>query len=194
MFCGSSPGSAPEYLQAATELGQALVKNGIGLVYGGASVGTMGHVANTVLDAGGDIIGIIPRDLFEKNVSHPALPDLRVVETMHERKAKMIELSDGFIALPGGLGTLEEFFEVLTWNQLGLQSKPCGILNVNDFYDKLVGFLDHAVNQQFMNKAHREMIIIDNKAEDLLAKFQKYTQLEVDKAAWIHHVNNKLDN
>jgi len=190
VFCGSSPGAKTEYIEAATALGQAFVRHGVGLVYGGANVGAMGQIARTVLQAGGEVIGVIPRELLEKNVAYQDLPDLRVVNTMHQRKAQMSELSDGFIALPGGLGTIEEFFEVLAWNQLGLHSKPCGILNVNDYYSKVIEFLDHAVGQQFIEKTHREMIIIDVNAESLLQKFDNYKAPDVDKTAWILQMNS----
>ncbi len=130
VFCGSSPGARPEYLQAAIELGQALAGKNIGLVYGGAKVGMMGKIAESVLEKGGEVIGVIPKDLVEREVAFTGLADLRVVGSMHERKALMADLSDGFIALPGGLGTIEEFFEVVTWAQLGIHPKPCGLLNV----------------------------------------------------------------
>jgi len=135
VFCGSSPGAEPTYAQAARNLGSILAKSGIGLVYGGASVGLMAEIANAAMQAHGEVIGVIPRSLVEKEVAHGGLTDLRVVDSMHQRKALMAELSDGFIAMPGGLGTLEEFFEVLTWAQLGMHTKPCGLLNVGGFTD-----------------------------------------------------------
>ncbi|HUW13230.1 MAG TPA: TIGR00730 family Rossman fold protein, partial [Anaerolineae bacterium] len=137
VFCGSSPGSRPEFVEAAVQLGEDLARRGITLVYGGGRVGMMGALARGALDAGGEVIGVIPRDLVDQEVAYTDLLDLRVVDTMHERKALMVELAQGFIALPGGLGTLEEFAEVLTWAQLGIHRKPCGVLNVCHYYDSL---------------------------------------------------------
>ncbi|MEN4099329.1 MAG: TIGR00730 family Rossman fold protein, partial [Anaerolineaceae bacterium] len=150
VFCGSSPGARPEYLDAAAALGQALARRGLGLVYGGGRLGLMGAIARAALAAGGEVTGVIPRGLVEREVGFTELNDLRVVESMHERKALMIELSDGFIALPGGLGTIEEFFEALTWGQLGLHQKPCGLLNVSGYFDHLVAFLDNVRAEQFV--------------------------------------------
>lgn len=189
VFCGSSPGASEEYLGAAALLGQALVKRGQTLVYGGASVGAMGMVARTVLASEGKVIGVIPQGLMAKGVAFTELPDLRVVDTMHQRKALMIELSDAFIALPGGLGTVEEFFEALSWGQLRLHGKPCGLLNVEGYYDKLLEFLDHAVEQRFMELAHREMILVEDHPERLLEKFEEYQPPRADKAAWIMQMN-----
>ncbi len=147
IFCGSSNGTRPEYLQVARRTGSLLADRGIGLVYGGANVGLMGAVADAALAKGGYVIGVIPRALVEKEVAHKHLTDLRVVGSMHERKATMAELSDAFIALPGGFGTMEEFVEVLTWSQLGLHAKPCGLLNVSGYYDPLLAFFRHAVRK-----------------------------------------------
>lgn len=174
VFCGSSPGSEPAYAQAARKLGSILVRNGIGLVYGGASVGLMAEIANAVMEAQGEVIGVIPRSLVEKEVAHGGLSDLRVVDSMHQRKALMAELSDGFIAMPGGLGTLEEFFEVLTWAQLGMHTKPCGLLNVCGFYDRLLSFLDHAAEQRFIKPFHRASVLVADSPEHLLAQFEMY--------------------
>jgi uncharacterized protein (TIGR00730 family) len=190
VFCGSSPGARPEYLQAARELGHTLARKKLGLVYGGASVGIMGEIAKTVLESGGDVIGVIPRKLVEKEVAFTELSDLRVVGSMHERKALMVELADGFIALPGGLGTIEEFFEVLTWAQLGMHQKPCGLLNVCQFYGKLMSFLDNVVNQQFIEPEHRSMVLTDESPERLLQKFELYQPPKVDKAKWILQMAN----
>ena len=184
VFCGSSPGIKPEYRQTAQNLGHALVKRNLGLVYGGASVGMMGTVAKAVFEQGGDIVGIIPKDLAKKNVAFHELSDLRIVNTMHERKAMMSELSDGFIALPGGLGTIEEIFEVITWAQLGIHHKPCGFLNVGHYYDKLLEFLDYAVQQQFIQQEYRSMILVDEWPDALLQQFEKYQPPKVDKAEW----------
>jgi uncharacterized protein (TIGR00730 family) len=165
-------------------LGHVLAARNIGLVYGGGSVGVMGEIANAVLERGGEVIGVVPRGLVEREVVFTELSDLRVVASMHERKALMVGLSDGFIALPGGLGTIEEFFEVLTWAQLGIHQKPCGILNVCGYYDKLIGFLDHVVEQQFIESEHRLMLLINESPEALLKDFEAYQPPKVDKAAW----------
>ena len=144
VFCGSQVGRRPLYAAAATALGTLLAQRGIGLVYGGGKIGLMGVVADAALAAGGEVIGVIPERLMNRELGHGGVTDLRVVDSMHERKAMMSELSDGFIALPGGYGTFEEFFEVVTWMQLGIQSKPCGLLNVGGYYDMLLALLDHA--------------------------------------------------
>ena len=190
VFCGSSPGARQEYTQAARELGDVLTKRKIGLVYGGARVGIMGEMASAVLKNGGEVIGVIPQELVEKEVAFTELADLRVVGSMHERKALMAELSDGFIALPGGLGTIEEFFEVLTWAQLGLHRKPCGLLNICQYYSSLVTFLDHAVSQQFIESEHRSMLLIDEHSEALLEKFTLYQPPTMDKAKWVLQMSN----
>jgi len=184
VYCGSSPGARPEYAQVARQLGQALASRDIGLVYGGGRVGVMGEIAEAVIEAGGEVIGVIPRELVDKEVAFTELSDLRVVPSMHKRKALMVELSDGFIALPGGLGTFEEFFEVLTWAQLNIHHKPCGLLNVCGYYTKLIGFLDHAVDEQFIEAGHRGMLLIDEEPEGLLRQFGGYQPPKVDKAAW----------
>jgi uncharacterized protein (TIGR00730 family) len=184
VFCGSSPGSHPKYLHAARELGRLLVRQGIELVYGGARVGMMGAIATTVLQEGGKVIGVIPRGLAEKEVAFTNLTDLRVVDSMHERKALMAELSDAFIALPGGLGTIEEFFEILTWGQLGLHHKPCGLLDIGGYFHSLLSFLDHAVDQQFIEPEHRSMILVDEQPAALLEQFRCYQPPTVDKAKW----------
>jgi uncharacterized protein (TIGR00730 family) len=160
VFCGSSHGSNPAYADAARNAGSELARRGIGLVYGGGNVGLMGVVADAVLAGGGHVTGVIPEALMAKEVGHRGLPDLRVVKTMHERKALMAELSDGFVALPGGIGTFEEFFEIVTWAQLGLHSKPCALLNVNGFYDPLLHLLDHAVSEQFVKPNQRDLVIV----------------------------------
>ena len=158
VFCGSSTGARPSYARTAVKLGKILAKRQIGLVYGGGNVGLMGLIADSVLEHGGDVIGVIPRFLVHKEVAHQHLKDLRIVESMHERKALMADLSDGFIALPGGYGTLEEFCEIVTWAQLQLHPKPCGLVNVEGFYDKLLEFLDHAVAEQFLKASNRKLI------------------------------------
>jgi uncharacterized protein (TIGR00730 family) len=182
VFCGSTPGAKPEYLQAAKVLGQLLVTNNIELVYGGADVGLMGEVADTVLAGGGTVTGVIPES-FAHKVSHQGLTKLYVVDSMHERKQMIFDLSDGFIALPGGMGTLEEMFEILTWSQLGLHKKPCGILNVCGYYDQLLTFLGYAVAQHFIKQEHRDMILVERSPEKLLDKIYKYQAPDVEK--WI---------
>jgi uncharacterized protein (TIGR00730 family) len=191
VFCGSSPGARPEYVEAARRLGHTLAGKGIGLVYGGAKVGTMGQLASATLEAGGEVIGVIPEQLVKKEVAFTELENLHVVGSMHERKARMVELADGFIALPGGLGTLEEFFEALAWAQLGIHHKPCGFLNVCGYYDKLIAFLDHAVTQQFVKSEYRAMVLVDEDPEGLLQKFASYQPPKIDKAAWILKLNEQ---
>ena len=183
VYCGSSSGRQPGYAQVARQLAHAMVSKNIDLVYGGASVGIMGEIANAVLGEGGDVIGVIPKGLFAKEVAHTGITELREVGSMHERKALMADLSDGFIALPGGLGTIEEIFEIITWSQLGMHRKPCGLLNVNNYYDKLIGFLDHAVSEQFIKATHRSTILIDECPDGLLDKFEAYKAPETAK--WI---------
>ncbi len=174
VFCGSRSGIRPAYTAAAEELGRLLAQNGIGLVYGGASVGLMGSIANAALGAGGEVIGVIPRDLVRREVAHTALGDLRVVDTMHQRKALMAELSDGFIALPGGVGTLDETFEIWTWAQLGHHSKPCALLNTNGFYRGLNSFLDVVVEEGFLRAEHRSTLICEDDPESLLRAMKDY--------------------
>ena len=174
VFSGSSPGAHPDYARAAQELGHALVDAGIGLVYGGASVGLMGTIADAVLDAGGEAVGVIPQALVDREIAHPGLSDLKIVGSMHERKALMAELGDGFVALPGGMGTLEELFEVYTWTQLGLHSKPLGLLDVRGYYGQLVAFLDHTVAERFMTGEHRELLVVEQRAAALLEAFRRW--------------------
>ena len=183
VYCGSSPGESPEYMEAARTLGRELVKRDITLVYGGAHVGIMGEIADTVLAAGGEVIGIMPKALADKEIAHNGLTELRVVGSMHERKAMMADLSDGFIALPGGMGTLEEIFEVLTWSQLGYHRKPCSLLNIKGYYDSLTQFLDHTVEEGFVKSVHRGMILIEDNTEKLLDLMAEYESPKVDK--WI---------
>lgn len=183
VYCGSSSGKNPAYAQAATRLGQAMQQRGIGLVYGGAAVGIMGTVANAVLAAGGEAIGVIPKSLALKELAHQQLTELHVVESMHERKAMMAELSDGFIALPGGWGTLEELFEMLTWAQLGFHQKPCGLLNTEGYYDGLFDFLDSAFEQEFVNELYRPMLLKASQSDALLDQFVNYTAPVVHK--WV---------
>ena len=181
VYCGSNVGARPDYLLAARQLGVLLAERGIGLVYGGASVGLMGAVANAVLENGGHVTGIIPAELVDKEIAHKGLPDLRVVGSMHERKQLMADLSDGFVALPGGLGTFEEFLEVVTWGQLGLHSKPCGLLNVCGYYDKLLDFLDSVVREGMVRAEHRAMVLHSPDAADLLGQMASYRPPTVEK-------------
>jgi uncharacterized protein (TIGR00730 family) len=174
VYCGSSPGRLPVYTQAAHQLAASLVSRNIRLVYGGASIGLMGSVADEVLRLGGEVVGIIPKALAHKEVMHANLAELHITQSMHERKLKMAELADGFIALPGGIGTLEELFEIWTWAQLGMHSKPCGLLNVAGYYDALTGFLDHVLAEQFVKAQHHALLLVEEQAELLLERFVHY--------------------
>jgi hypothetical protein len=181
VFAGSSPGGRPEYVIAARALGRALADERIGLVYGGAGVGLMGAVADAVLDRGGSVVGVMPRALVEREVAHSGLTELRVVGSMHERKAEMADLADAFVALPGGLGTLEEMFEVLTWAQLGYHTKPCGLLNVAGYYDRMLSMMDHAAEERFVAPEHRAMILVDAEPGPLIERFRAYRAPQVSK-------------
>jgi uncharacterized protein (TIGR00730 family) len=183
VYCGSSPGLLPDYRESARRLGHELAARGLDLVYGGASVGVMGAVADAVLERGGKVTGVIPHSLATREVSHTGLDELFVVASMHERKAKMAELSDGFIALPGGWGTIEEIFEMLTWAQLGFHEKPCGLLNVASYYDSLFAFLDSAIEQRFVKEEYRPMMMMDHSPGALLDRFSVYRAPRVKK--WI---------
>lgn len=183
VYCGSSNGTRPSYIQAARALGTSLVRRGIGLVYGGSNVGLMGALADTVLAQGGEVIGVIPESVVIREVAHTRLADLRVVGSMHERKALMAELADGFIAMPGGFGTLEEFCEIVTWVQLGLHRKPCGLLNVDGYYDGLLSFLNHAVAEGFIRTEYRSVVLTDSEIDGLLEKISKYEAPHLKK--WI---------
>jgi uncharacterized protein (TIGR00730 family) len=174
VYCGSNQGARPEYATAAQALGTLLAREKIELVYGGGMVGLMGIVADAVLKRGGHVIGVIPEKLVIKEVVHEKLPDLRVVKTMHERKALMADLADGFIALPGGYGTFEEFFEVLAWGQLGWHQKPFGLFNVGGFYRSLLEFLDHTTAEGFIRAKHRELVIAESDAEKLLRRMKAH--------------------
>ena len=172
VFCGSSHGSNPAYAEAAKNLGAELARRGIALVYGGGNVGLMGVVADGVLAAGGQVIGVIPEALMAKELGHKGIQDLRVVKTMHERKAMMAELADGFIAMPGGIGTFEEFFEIVTWAQLGFHAKPCALLNVNGFYDPLLRLVDHAIEERFVKASQRQILIVESEINALLHRME----------------------
>jgi len=181
VFCGSSSGARDEYAAAATSLARHLAGRNIGLVYGGSRVGLMGILADTALKAGGEVIGVIPRSLVAKEIAHTGLSDLRVVESMHERKALMADLSDAFIAMPGGFGTLDEFCEILTWSQLGLQRGPCCLLNVAGYYDLLLEMFDHAEKEQFVRPEHRRMVIAEERPESLVTRLLEWNVPIVDK-------------
>ena len=183
VFCGSNAGLRPEYGIAAQELAIALARRGLGLVYGGGNVGLMGVLADSMLQAGGEVIGVIPQSLVAREVAHHGVSELRVVETMHQRKALMCELSDAFIALPGGFGTLDEFFEILTWSQLGIHGKPSGLLNVSGYYDSLLAMLDHAVTERFLRPAHRELVIADTDADSLVQRLVSFSPVQTGKRA-----------
>jgi uncharacterized protein (TIGR00730 family) len=172
VFTGSRHGARSEYAEAAKGLGRDLVARNFGLVYGGGNVGLMTVIADTVLEMNGHVTGVIPDSLVSREVAHLGLSDLRIVNSMHERKALMAELSDGFIAMPGGIGTLEEFFEVLSWAQLGLHEKPCGLLNVAGYYDPLIQFLDHAVGEDFIKPKHRALLVVESEPAKLLDRFE----------------------
>ncbi|MBC3414049.1 TIGR00730 family Rossman fold protein [Pseudomonas sp. SWRI107] len=183
VFCGASTGANPAYRDAAIALGQAIAQRGLKLVYGGGAVGLMGIVANAAMAAGGEVVGIIPQSLLDAEVGHKGLTRLEVVDGMHARKARMAELSDAFIALPGGLGTLEELFEVWTWGQLGYHAKPLGLLDVNGFYEKLGGFLDHVVEEGFVRPQHRAMLQLAQQPDELLDAMDSFVAPVVPK--WV---------
>ena len=181
VFAGSSAGCQPEYQSTAVELGRALADRRIDLVYGGARVGLMGIVADAVLASAGHVVGVIPEALVAKEVAHEGLSDLRVVGSMHERKAIMADLADGFIALPGGWGTLEEFFEVLTWGQLGLHRKPCGLLNARGYFDGLLSFVEHSIHEGFVRSEYSAMISVASSPGELIDLLDAYESPVVEK-------------
>lgn len=181
VFCGSSPGARPSYRAAAEALAVAIAKRGLDLVYGGASVGLMGALADAALAAGGRVVGVLPRALDRKEIAHAGLSELRVVDSMHERKAQMAERADAFVALPGGIGTLEEWFEVLTWSQLGFHAKPCGLLDVDGYFAPLLGMLDRAVHERFVTPEHRSMIVVANDADRLLEALERWRAPAAEK-------------
>jgi uncharacterized protein (TIGR00730 family) len=183
VFCGSSPGANPAFRAAAQELATVAARGGRTLVYGGGHVGLMGALADAALAVGGEVIGVMPQHLVDREIAHVNLTELKIVESMHERKALMAALSDGFVVLPGGVGTLEEFFEVWTWGQLGLHAKPYGLLNVAGYFSPLLTFLDHAVEQRFIRREHREMLVVDTDATRLLARLDEHRSPAVPK--WI---------
>lgn len=174
IFCGSSAGNDPTYATSARQTGSVLARKGLRIVYGGGSVGLMGEVADAALAEGGEVIGVIPTGLNDKERAHSGLTELHVVKSMHERKAMMAELADGFMALPGGMGTLEEFAEIFTWAQLGIHTKPCGLLNVDGYFDPLIAYFDHAVDEGFLWEDHRRIILTDESPDGLLSQLQGY--------------------
>ncbi|GAB4373269.1 MAG: TIGR00730 family Rossman fold protein [Elainellaceae cyanobacterium] len=181
VFCGSNLGAKPIYQQAAQQLGQTLAKQAIELVYGGGNIGLMGVVADAVLAAGGKVTGVMPAALAEKELAHSELTELHIVNSMHERKALMADLSDGFIALPGGFGTFEEFCEVLTWTQLGFHQKPCGLLNIAGFYNPLITMFDHATAEKFVRPIHRSIVLVDEDPAILLEKLTAFQPVTTNK-------------
>ena len=190
VFCGSNAGARSEYAEAARELAAMLVERKLGIVYGGGNVGLMGVLADAALERGGEVIGVIPRTLVDKEVAHRDVTELLIVETMHERKALMNDLSDAFIALPGGFGTLDEFFEVLTWSQLGFHGKPCALLNVAGYYDRMLAMLDHAVAERFLRPTHRELVIADTVPSRLLQRLSAFSP--APKGKWDDAKGNLL--
>jgi uncharacterized protein (TIGR00730 family) len=183
VFCGSSSGTRQAYQAAAQVFGRLLCQRGIELVYGGGNVGLMGTLANACLNEGGRVIGVIPQALADKELAHTGLTELRVVNSMHERKSVMADLSDAFVSLPGGFGTWEEFLEVLTWSQLGIQRKACAVLNVDGYYDPLLAMADKAVSEGFLRNVHRDMLLADTDPGRLLDRLSEYPVPDVDK--WI---------
>ncbi len=181
VFCGSSSGNRPEYRAAAEDMGAELVRRNIGLVYGGGNVGLMGIIADTVLRSGGEAVGVIPEHIMSREIGHKGLTKLHVVRSMHERKALMADLSDAFVALPGGFGTLEEFCEVVTWTQLGLHAKPCGILNVLGYYTPLLAMLDHAMEERFLKPENRALVLARESPADLLQALEEWRPIQVEK-------------
>ena len=190
VYCGSSPGANIAYRQAAEDLGRELAARGLELVYGGGKVGLMGVLARAAAQNGARVTGVIPQSLFKKEVAYSELDDLLVVSSMHERKALMVERSDAFIALPGGYGTFEEFLEALTWAQLGFHHKPCGLLNVNGYFDHLLEFIHNAVQEQFIQSAHLGMIQVAEQPASLLDLFAGYQPPQADKASWALRLND----
>jgi uncharacterized protein (TIGR00730 family) len=175
VFCGSNVGRDPAYLHAAASAGEALARAGVAVVYGGGKIGLMGAVADAALAAGGRVIGVMPRELFEREIGHPGLDELRVVESMHERKQVMATLADGFLALPGGAGTLEEFFEQWTWAQLGIHAKPVGLLNAKNYFQPLLALIEKIVAEGFMGRTYLDMLIVEPTVAPVLDRFRTYT-------------------
>lgn len=184
VFCGSNSGIDPIYLETAEKVGKFLVAENIELVYGGGRVGLMGKVADTVMENGGKVIGVIPHDLSQKEIAHQNLTELHVVDSMHQRKAMMAELADGFIALPGGVGTFEEFCEIVTWAQLGIHTKPCALMNIGGFYDAFIAMFDHSMNQGFIRPQHRALVLVESEIGKLYQLMKEYRPPIIEK--WLH--------
>ena len=181
VYCGSSTGKDHVYVETAIDMGKTLAKHGLDLVYGGGNIGIMGIVADSTLNSGGRAIGVIPQALVDREIAHQGLTELHITDDMHQRKSKMAELSDAFIALPGGLGTLEEIFEIWTWNQLGLHKKPIALLNTKDYYSGLLHFLDNAVEEGFIKEAHRHLVIVNSDPQELVMQLKTYVPIVSDK-------------
>lgn len=181
VYCGSSRGNSPDYANAAKSLAETLVQEDLSLVFGGSSKGVMGVVADHMMALGGEVIGVIPQSLKDKEVAHDGLTRLHIVDSMHDRKSMMAVLSDGFIAMPGGTGTLEEIIETLTWAQLQFHEKPCGLLNTNGYFNQLLAFLDHAVGEGFLRQGHRDILSVDSDPGVLLEKFRRYDAPVIEK-------------
>ena len=181
VYCGSSSGSDPAFAAAATDLGSTIAEHGYGLVYGGASIGLMGKVADSVLASAGIVTGVLPKSLANKGIAHPVLSDLIITNSMHERKTRMADLSDAFIALPGGLGTFEELLETLTWAQLGFHQKPIAVLNVNGYFDKLIEFLENSSEKGFIRAAHQKMLLVSDSSDELIHKINSFDPPLIDK-------------
>lgn len=190
IYCGSSPGARVDYANAARTVGEALARRGIALVYGGGNVGMMGRIADAVLEVGGEVIGVIPHHLADKELAHERATEMIRVNSMHERKQTMADLSDGFIALPGGIGTLEELFETMTWLQLGLHRKPIGLLNVAGFFDEMLAFLDHMVAERFLKAEHRDLLIVSDDIHDLIDKMSAFEAPDAEK--WLDRAAQEL--
>ncbi len=191
VFCGSSVGKSAAYIDQARKLGLSIAGNKTALVYGGGNIGLMREIADTVLQAGGDVTGVMPGLIAEKEIVHQGLTNLHIVETMHERKALMAKLSDGFIAMPGGFGTIDEIFEIMTWNQLEIINKPTGLFNVDGYFDGLLQFIDHAVQEKFVRAEHRDNLIVETDEKILLEKMMSHKPQKAEK--WIDHLKmNKI--
>ncbi len=191
VFCGSSPGRGTDYLDAATQVGRHLAEQNIRLIYGGGSVGLMGRVADACLDAGGEVVGVITQSLLALEVGHTGCTELKIVDTMLERKTLMAELSDAFVSLPGGIGTLDEMFEMLTWSQLDIHHKPSALLNVDGYYDHLQTFLKRVVDDRFLLGEHLEMLLVDDQFERLLGKLRDWQPVQVEK--WVERHTLRVD-
>ncbi|WP_027723326.1 TIGR00730 family Rossman fold protein [Maridesulfovibrio zosterae] len=191
VFLGANPGNDPKYAQTARNMGRELAKRNIRIIYGGSNMGLMGILAESALEAGGEVVGVIPESLVKKEVAHYGLTKLHIAESMHERKALMAELSDGFVALPGGIGTMDEIFEIFTWAQLGFHNKPCGLLNIDGYYDKLIEFLGGVVQEGFLGEIHKEMLITASSPSELIEAYSNYEAPTVSK--WVEKISVQTD-